>query len=56
MVKETKIKRTYSITKSVDRKLSELAKAGERDKSAQVRVLVNEAYRKLEKKQAQSSK
>jgi len=48
MTDTARIKRTYTVTKAVDTKLGELAKAGERDKSAQLRVLVNDAYRKMQ--------
>ena len=42
-----KIKRTYSVTAEVDRKLGALAEAARRDKSAQLCVLVEEAHRRM---------
>jgi len=50
---DERIKRTYTVTPDVDRKLETLAKAADRDKSAQLRVLVSEAYERMQQKQAQ---
>ena len=51
MAEDKRIKRTYVVTREIDRKLAEMARKARRDKSAHLCVLIEQAYR--ERVQAQ---
>jgi len=48
MTKPDTIKRTYVVTREIDRKLETLARVARRNKSAQLCALIEQAYKRME--------